>query len=196
MSIGTEHATLVIVRGVPGSGKSYIATELQKVIGEEKVVLLDPDAIDYDSQTYRSHCREQAKEGVDPALYAYRFLRAQAYRAIEQRKVIVWNQPFTNKEIFHKMIGRLQDHAKEWGTEVDVLIVEVSIDEAVARARVQQRKRDGGHGPSEQTLSKRIEDYDSFAGEGFPVLAVDGEQEVSKSVAVVIAALRDGLNRI
>lgn len=189
MNIANDHPTLVVVRGVPGSGKSYIATELQRKIGDDKIVLLDPDTIDYESDAYRAHCKNQAAEGVDPLLYAYRFLRGQAYEAIEQHKVIVWNQPFTNVDIFHKMIQRLKDHAAEHNTILTILIVEVSIDLAVARRRVEQRKRDGGHGPSEQTLNKRFQDYRSFAGLGFRVISVHGEQAVNVSVETVLAAM-------
>lgn len=185
-----RHPVLVVIRGIPGSGKSHVATQLQATIGPTAAVLLDPDTIDYESEAYQAHSQELSAEGVDAALHAYRFLRAQAYAAIEAHKVILWNQPFTNLEIFQKMIARLKDHAAEWHTELPVLVVEVAIDPAIARARVQRRKDAGGHGPSEQTLAKRISDYASFAGEGYEVIAVHGEDDAAESAEKVLHVLR------
>lgn len=180
---------LIVVRGIPGSGKSYLAAELQRTIGDERVVMLDPDATDYESEAYQAHTKVLTAEGVDEALHAYRFLRAQAYEGIEAHKVIIWNQPFTNLDIFHKMIARLKDHAAGHDTKLAVLVVEVEIDRDVARARVEQRKTSGGHGPSEQTLTRRMDDYKSFAGEGYSVVSVHGEDDIRASVTKILDAL-------
>ena len=185
------HPTLIIVRGLPGSGKTYLAAELIKALGEDQVVMLDPDAIDFDSPEYAQHVQALTTEGVDPKLHAYRFLRAQAYQAIEARQIIIWNQPFTNLEIFNKMIARLRDHAVEHGTELPLLIVEVEIDPVVAKERVEQRKQQGGHGPSDDTFARRVDDYTSFAPHGYTTVSVRGDDDVTASVAKVVQALQD-----
>jgi len=190
-----DHPTLVIIRGMPGGGKSYLVAELQRPLrqsaGQENVVILDPDATDYDSDAYKAHVKAQLAEGVDPKLHPYRFLRAQAYQAIEDHKTIVWDQALTNPEMFRKMIDRLQDHATEHGTVLSILIVEVAISPDLAKERVAQRKRAGGHGPSEATLAQRIADYKSYADQGFHTVTVRGDGNVGEAAAAVMRALRD-----
>ena len=113
MSItNTPFPVLIFVRGLPGSGKSYVTNRLQKELGEG-VVVLDPDATDYDSKEYHEHTKVLTEQDVNPALFAYRFLREKAYKAIEENKVVIWNQPFTNLEIFNKMIANLRIKADE-----------------------------------------------------------------------------------
>lgn len=183
------HPTLVIVRGLPGSGKTYLAAELQKNLASRDVIALDPDKTDYQSQAYVDHVKKLTEDGVDPKLFAYRFLRAQAYKGIEQHKTIIWNQPFTNLEIFHKMISGLRNYAQEHGTQLEVLVVEVNVDPVVAKRRVDERKASGGHGPSNATFERFVSDYKSFAPEGYQVVAVDGQRNVTESVAAVVRAL-------
>jgi deoxyadenosine/deoxycytidine kinase len=191
----TDHPTLVLIRGMPGSGKSYLATALRKSLqqktGQDGVVLLDPDATDYQSKAYIEHTEALTVEGVDPKLHAYRFLRAKAYKAIEDHKIIIWNQAFTNLEIFNKMIDRLRDHAALHHTELPILVVEVEIDLATARARTAARERAGGHGISDNAFERFIGDYKSFAGEGFNTVTVQGDADIAESVMSVLKALQE-----
>jgi predicted kinase len=180
----------IIIRGMPGSGKSYLAAALKRAIGDDLVVTLDPDATDYESQEYKAHVKAQIAEGVDPKLHAYRFLRAKAYKAIEERKIIIWNQAFTNLEIFNKMVGRLRYHASLHKVELPILVVEIDIHPATAKERIAARKRAGGHGVSDDTFARFTVDYRSFASEGFDTVTVHGEADVSDSVATVIEAIR------
>lgn len=185
----TLHPTLILIRGLPGSGKSYLSAALQQVLGPERVVMLDPDAIDYESVTYKAHVEAQTAEGVDPKLHAYRFLREQAYQGIRDHKVIVWNQPFTNLEIFQKMVDRLQTHAAENGTSLPMLVVEVAADPTTAQARVEARKQAGGHGPSENTFARFTREYTTAAPLGYDTVSVSGEADISGSVATILTAL-------
>ncbi len=189
MSEQTDQPVIILVRGLPGSGKSYIATELQKSIGVDKVVALDPDAVDTESVDYRAHTEELTKAGVDKALHLYRFLRAKAYQGIADRKVIIWNQPFTNLEIFNKMVYNFHAQAAANGTAVSILVAEVGIDPAVAKERIELRKRSGGHGPSETTFARFVNDYQSFANTKYEVVRVSGTDDVRQSVATIVAAL-------
>ncbi|MGH7195779.1 MAG: AAA family ATPase [Candidatus Saccharimonadales bacterium] len=190
-----RHPVLILIRGLPGSGKSYLAKSLQKAFPRDGVVMLDPDATDYQSKEYLEHVKALTTEGVDASLHAYRFLRAKAYAGISDHKIIIWNQPFTNLEIFNKMVGRLLTHVSENGSDLPILVVEVEIDPAAAKQRIAQRKNAGGHGPSDHTLAQRINDYKSFAEHGYNTVAVDGEKDVSDSVASVLKALAELLQK-
>ena len=181
-----QHPLLILVRGLPGSGKSYLAVELKKRFGEDATVSLDPDTIDFDTEQYKEHVTALTAEGVDEALYPYRFLRAQAYQGISDHKVIIWNQPFTNLEIFKKMIERLETHAAEQNTSLPILVVEVEVDPAVAKDRVVKRKNDGGHGPSDDTFERFLREYTSYVHEGYDVVTVQGENTIADSVQSVL----------
>ncbi|HVU59507.1 MAG TPA: ATP-binding protein [Candidatus Saccharimonadales bacterium] len=185
------HPIVILVRGLPGSGKSYMAERLADAIGRARVVLLDPDATDYESEAYKKHVKAQLAEGVDPKLHAYRFLRAQAYQGIADRKVVIWNQPFTNLDIFHKMVANFRAQAAGHHTELRVLVVEVMLDPAVAKERVARRKREGGHGPSDAVFARFVDDYMTFANDGYDVVTVRGDAPVAQSVATVLQAVQD-----
>jgi predicted kinase len=186
--LNPDHPLLIVVRGIPGSGKTYLAEELRTALGEDNVVMLDPDATNYDSKEYKAHTQALTTEGVDPKLHAYRFLRGQAYDGIAAHKIIIWNQPFTNLEIFHKMVGRMHDHAAACDTTLPILVVEVAIDDTVAKARVAKRMQAGGHGPSDATFERFVRDYATFANEGYDTVTVQGEDDRAASVAKIVQA--------
>ncbi len=71
--VQNDHPVMILVRGLPGSGKTYIAAELAKAIGLEGVVVLDPDEVDLEGKEYTEHIKQQNEEGVDPKLHLYRF---------------------------------------------------------------------------------------------------------------------------
>lgn len=174
MSLDKKHAVVVLVRGLPGSGKSYIVERFIKKYGDGQFISLDPDQVDKNTDAYKDHVAAQTAEGVDPALYLYRFLRVQAYDGIRGGKTVIWNQPFSNRDIFKKMTGNFYLQAKEHGVDLELLIVEVSLDPEKARARVKSRKEAGGFGPDDATFDRFVSDYSTVADE-YNVLSVDGE---------------------
>jgi thymidylate kinase len=185
-----DHPVVLFVRGLPGSGKSYLTDELAKQFDPSHLVVLDPDATDYNSPAYAKHVKLQSAEGVDPKLHAYRYLRAQAYAGIADHKIVLWNQPFTNLEIFNKMVANLRIQAEENHTALPILVVEVEVDPTTAQARIAERKQAGGHGPSANTFAQRQTDYFSFADHGYTTVTVHGKDDVQKSIAIVMQALR------
>lgn len=186
----TDYPILIFVRGLPGSGKTYLARALQKRIGQQNVVMLDPDATDYTSKEYIEHTRALSKEGVDQKLHAYRFLRAQAYDALASHGIVIWNQPFTNLEIFNKMVTNICIKAAEYNTEPLIVVVEVILDAKIAKRRVEKRKRLGGHGPSGATFARFVGDYHSFGQHGYDVVTVRGDADVEASISAIIETVR------
>ena len=180
------HPTLILIRGLPGSGKSTIASRLQKKLGSDQAISIDPDTVDQTSTAYTAHVQQQIAEEVDPALHLYRFLRAQAYEGIASYKTIIWNQPFSNSDVLQKVLSRLQDYAVSCGTVLSVVIVEVSIDPATAQARIAQRKQQGGHGPSGDAFLRFTKEYKTFAGSGYNVVGIDGSADTEATVDTIM----------
>jgi predicted ABC-type ATPase len=183
---------LMLVRGLPGSGKTHIVTELIKDLDANEYIVLDPDATDYQSQAYKAHTDAMKKAGIEPIYYPYRFLRAKAQHAIAEHKIIIWNQPFTLLGGFNRTIDYLQNVATEQGITLPTLVVEVEITEETARKRVAERKLKGGHGPSGDAFKAFMDDYVSFAAhaEGrYKTVTVHGEDEALVSVATIKNAL-------
>lgn len=190
MKIVTHLPLLLIVRGLPGSGKTYIAERLVKEFDPQTIISLDPDTIDYESDAFKKHIAEQIAEGVEPALHDYRFLRAKAYKAIEDHKIIVWNQPFTNLEILKKVTTRLEEHAVEHGTTLDIIIVEVAADPEIAKQRVADRKAQGGHGPDDERFERFVQEYTTAAPLGYTIIPVDGTANVADTVKAIVNNLQ------
>lgn len=181
---------LILVRGVPGSGKSYFSDRLGAELTDTPHIVLDPDATDYTSQEYRDHVAQQIQDGVDKALHPYRFLRAKAYDAINKHQVIIWNQPFTDLEILKKVTDRLQEQAVEYGTTLPVLLVEVEIPDDVAKERVAKRKSQGGHGPSDERFAKFVAEYSSAKANGYQTITIDGLTDPENYIPEVIQTLQ------
>lgn len=180
---------LVMVRGLPGSGKSYLAKELQKKIGNNNVALLDPDATDYSSVEYTAFSSELSTQGVDAKLHPYRYLRSNAYTAIISGKTIVWNQAFTNHDLLHRTIVNLQTYASEHGIDLPVLVIEVEIDSNTAKERVATRAKQGGHDVDDETFERFIKDYSSFSSYGYETIAVNGSNDVSNNAVRIMDAI-------
>jgi thymidylate kinase len=182
---------LVLVRGIPGSGKSYLVEALKKQLDLSKILILDPDKIDLQSDQYLQHAAMLSADGVEEKFHPYRYLRAQAHAAIEQNKIIFWTQAFTNLDGFQKTVINLTQHATDNNKQLPVIVVEISVSENAAKSRVADRvKRGKGLVVGDDAFARFTSEYRSFADEGYNVLSLDGQGDIEISAAKVIAALR------
>lgn len=180
---------LVIVRGIPGGGKSYLALSLQAALGQDNVVILDPDAIDKESSGYKQLSAQLSADGVDQKFHPFRYLRAQAHQAIDAGKVLLWTQAFNDFAGFKITVDKLIAYAHEQGKDLPVLVVEVEISRAVARTRIDERAHRGGHYVPDERLDQFFADYKSFAGQGYKTITVNGEVAAALSTEQVLKAL-------
>lgn len=184
MAIKENQAMVLFIRGIPGSGKSTITKYLSEKI-QADILILDPDSIDYQGKAYLNHVETMKNQGVDPKLFAYRFLRQQAYDGIEAKKLVIWNQPFSNLEIFNKMTKRLYDFAKVAGVTLEIIVVEVEIDSELAYSRIKDRIRKGGHGPTRGRFEKFTIELNSFKNTNYKVISVDGTSAKKASEEII-----------
>ncbi len=180
---------LILVRGLPGSGKTHVAVALQEALGKERTLILDPDDLDLESQAYHELSAMLTAQGVDEKFHPYRFLRAQAYEGINTGKVIIWTQAFTDLTGFSKTVLNLQNYAKEHDTHLPLLVVEVEVGHDVAKERAAEREARTGRSVPEDAFARFIRDYRSFASEGFNTVTVHGEDDVNASVKTIMSAL-------
>lgn len=183
------NSTLIIIRGVPGSGKSYIASLLASALGQDQVVLLDPDAIDYDSQAYQDYSSDLSAQAIEEKFHPFRFLRQTGYNGILAHKYVIWNQAFNDFDGFELTIKRMQEFADQHNEPLRVLVVEVEIDKDTARSRIASRVANGGHDVPLEKLTQFIENYTSFAGRGYETITIDGAGDVNESVRHIIHKL-------
>lgn len=180
---------LILIRGLPGSGKSLVADAVAQKLGRENCVVLDPDASNYESDDYKAMAAELKEQGVDEKFYPYRFLRRQAHDGIANDKIIIWNQAFTNLDGFQKTVNNLRLEAEKHEKELPFIIVEVVLDPAIALDRVARRAADGGHDVPPEVFKRFVNDYKSFKDEGFTIVTIDGDGSIEDSVNLTIAAL-------
>lgn len=180
-----KQSTLIFIRGLPGSGKSYLAKHLVRLFDPSTVVVLDPDLVDQSSTAYKEHVKEQVRENVDPKLHLYRFSRAQAFQAAKNGKIIIWDQPFNDFETFKKVYERFREYATTNGVELKIVVVEVEIDPVLAEKRVRARKLKGGHGPSSDTFSRFVQNFESFEERGYDLIKVNGVAPISDSLEII-----------
>lgn len=183
-----DHPILILIRGLPGGGKSYLAAELVSAFGPQNVLSLDPDKIDLASQAYKDFSEQKTKEGIEKIYHPYRWSREKAYEAIAANKIIIWNQPFTNAGGFNRTVTNLEEYALHHGKKLPHLVVEVEIDPEIAKARVEDRKQRGGHGPSAEAWEKFIADYTTFADK-YNTVVVNGQDDVKASAKKVLDAV-------
>jgi len=180
---------LVMIRGMPGSGKSYLASALQDLIGKEKVVLLDPDQIDKASKAYVDLSEALTAEGIEMKFHPNRFLKAKGFKAILAHQIIIWNQAFTDLGGFNRTIEPLQTFASEHSLKLPTLVVEVEVDHSVAKARIAKREAAGGHGVPEDAFARFASTYASFFDQGFNTVILDGQDDILISATTVKHAL-------
>ena len=176
----THKAVLMFIRGIPGSGKTFIATETAKKIGNNEVLLIDPDTVDTESTEYLEACQRMRSEGVNETLFTYRFLREKARNGLLSRKVVIWNQAFTGIESFALVVDNFKQYAVENNIALKIYVTEVAIDPVIAKQRVRQRTANGGHGVDDDKFEEFIQKYRSLEGSGlgYDIISIDGSEDV------------------
>jgi hypothetical protein len=159
---------LVLVRGLPGAGKTKFSRKLTSRI--EESIHLNPDEIEKNDE-YRTFSKRLGQDGVSEVFHPYRYLRERAVDGLRKGGLIVWEQPWSSMEGINITV----DHLRERVTgEMRVLIVDVDIEPEEAWRRVKKRLESGGHGPDKQVFNRFVEDYCSAEELPYDHLSISG----------------------
>lgn len=180
---------LVMVRGLPGSGKSFISDILAKKIGTD-VIVLDPDRLNTEDPAFKELSRSLSEDGLDESIHPFRWLRKQACEGVVAGHTVIWNQPFTHSGVFERLVEFIRSYAADHEVDVPVLLIEVEIDETTAKQRISDRKKAGGHGPVEAVFNKRAEEYESLAGR-FHSVVVKGDSDIDETIDKILVKLQE-----
>ncbi len=182
---------LVIVRGLPGSGKSTIVNAAVKSLGSAPIIL-DPDTADYSSEDYQELAAKLESEGVESKFFPHRFLRGQAEQGIDSNSTIIWTQAFTLLGGLQRTIQHLVEYAQSQSKNLKIMLVEVSVDPAVAQERVRERVSSGGYDVSEDRFKKFIAEYRSFAEDlGLEALELNSVESVESNSIKLAQMIND-----
>ncbi len=159
-----ETVRVILIRGIPGSGKSTVSGEIVKRIGQASCAIIDPDDIDYEGRDYSDFVEKTRIEctDLDSKFYPYRFMLDQFKTAIRNGKCVIWNQPFSNTEGLEHTLNKIEEIGRTNSICLAISIVEVSVNPQIAYARVSRRIENGGHGPSPFTFVEFIGRFESF----------------------------------
>ncbi len=116
---------IILVAGLPGSGKSYFAERLADKL----------EAAYINSDRVRLALQATGKYSFDDKLLVYKEMMLQATQAIEQKRDVIVDATFyhhTMREMFLRLAA---------GYNVDVRVMEVVADEGLIRQRLQKPRK-------------------------------------------------------
>ena len=183
----TKKPLLILVRGLPGAGKSDLVDVLLQPSALVGALRLDPDRVDLaDPKLVEFVSGLPIK--LSPKRQIYRFLLWQADEALRRGQHVIWEQPWrmrwglyiTIENLTHFQTGE-EDITK---APFQTVLVEVLIDPAKARQRVAERFAEGRHDLSPTNFEKFVGTMESCDDLGLPSVKIDGN-DVAKEVHAV-----------
>ena len=186
--VNVSSPQLIFVRGLPGSGKSFLSCTLARNLGAEHVSVIDPDTIVKDSEEYidfTSNLTTNEPE-VDPKFFPFRYLLFKSQQALESKKSVIWNQPFTELDGLRYTISSLVKFAESVNQHVNVIIIDIELTPEVVYARIERRINGGGHGPDLPTFQSFVSKFQESDTLGYKHLTVDGEKPLQTNINLIL----------
>lgn len=183
----TKKALLLFVRGLPGAGKSDLVDLLLEFPPLKDSLRLDPDRVSLADSKFVEFVRGLPIE-LSPRRQIYRFLLWQADEALRRGQHVIWEQPWRMRWGLYITIENLtffQTGEEDIGqAPFQTVVVEVSVDPALARQRVSERFSEGRHSLSPANFEKFVGTTESCDDLGMPSVQIDGN-DVAKEVHAV-----------
>ena len=117
---------IVVVLGLPGTGKSYFAEKLSNRIG----------AVHLNSDRLRNALHARGKYTLDDKLHIYRVMAKKTKQALDQGKSVIVDATFYKHEMIDLFMTLAKDHASP------IRFIKVEADEALVQERLQKHRTD------------------------------------------------------
>jgi len=181
----------MLLRGIPGAGKSCLATALREVSGDRfRWLLLDRDILRTsisDQERLRAFLAKHEWAAREPEMGIYRFFLWQTIAGLHGGRNIMWAQPRVRLDLLRLTVDRLH---KTFHCTFQLLVVDVEVDPEVAWERVANRVKTGGHGPVRSAFTQMVAAYQSADPDEVPLVRLDGSQPVNDLRERVLCELR------
>lgn len=136
-------AMLIIVRGLPGSGKSTLTKALSNNGIPSPTLVLDPDKVNKHSAEFCDHIKKQPTNLPEKTLI-YRMLLYQTIEALKEDVTVLWEQAWSWREGIEITIEKISRALCEQEQPI-ILIFELVLCINTAQKRVEERFRQGKH---------------------------------------------------
>lgn len=168
----------LVIRGLPGIGKSTLAKTIAGGFGQEHCLFLDPDRVDL-KLVERSVLLKHPGEEVTDQKLIYRHLLSKARNALLEGKIVIWDQPWRSLWGIRVTVNKLQEFLAIEGREnlcLRLIILEFAFDQELARHRLQQRLNEGKHGPTPRTFERFVSEFEKADPNEFNVFYLDARK--------------------
>lgn len=175
--------TLIMLRGIPGSGKTTLGNELMHALGT-KAVGFNPDDFRYKDGKY------DGSPASGDQIFA--LLDQMAISSLNCGKIVVWQRVWTTI----KSYGDLQDQVKNKLHPERLLLIEIDIQKTSAWERIAKREMSGG----KQRIS--LEEFDYYVNRYVSLkgkipdnefLSLKGEDDVRNNSQLIIKWLKKAM---
>jgi len=117
---------IIVVLGLPGTGKSYFAERLSDRIG----------AVHLNSDRLRNALHARGKYTIDDKLHIYRVMAEKMDQALHQGKSVIIDASFYKQEMIDLFVTLSKDHA------LPIRFIKIEADESLVQERLQERRTD------------------------------------------------------
>ena len=117
---------IIVVLGLPGTGKSYFAEKLSDRLG----------AVHINSDKLRNALHARGKYTIDDKLHIYRVMAEKTDQALDQGKSVIVDATFYKHEMIDLFMSLAKDRA------APIRFIKIEADEALVRERLQKRRTD------------------------------------------------------
>lgn len=157
-----KHAIILLIRGMPGSGKTKIALHIKKFFSDDCVVL-DPDTLDKNDPDFNA-LRTELQGTISEDVIPYRYLLKKANEAVGRGKVVIWPQAWTKLWGIKSALRSLT----EKNPELKRIVVEIELPIEIIKKRIAERVKTGGRGLDQRSLADFLEAFEPWDKTQFP----------------------------
>ncbi|MDO8728909.1 MAG: AAA family ATPase [bacterium] len=183
----------MIIRGLPGSGKSTLVDRLVRLTDLSGAKRLDPDLVEVNAPEFTRFCITRPKD-LPLKKLIYRFLLSSACEELSVGGQVIWEQPWRKLELFRLTLENINVRGYHLSEIADypfvIAIVEIYLPTDEVYRRVASRYQAGQHPLTTEDFADFVQSSDSFDGLNLPMLIVDGTLPLTTQVDSVVDFLR------